>query len=67
MGEMAPRKDVFHIKDIGDGKRSVWTRIGSAFINKDGSINAILEALPIDGRLHIRDPRESKTKESKYV
>lgn len=63
MGEMSQRKDVFHIKDLGDGKKSLWTKIGSAFVNKDGSINAILEALPVDGRLHIRDPREQRTKE----
>lgn len=62
MPEMSQRKEVFHIKDLGDGKKSLWTRIGSAFVNKDGSINAFLEALPIDGRLHIRDPREPKTK-----
>ncbi len=60
---MSQRKEVFHIKDLGDGKKSVWTKIGSAFVNKDGSINAFLEALPIDGRLHIREPRAFKTKE----
>ncbi|PIR18301.1 MAG: hypothetical protein COV46_00465 [Deltaproteobacteria bacterium CG11_big_fil_rev_8_21_14_0_20_49_13] len=63
MTEMSQRKEVFHIRDLGDGKKSVWTKIGSAFVNKDGSINAILEALPVDGRLHIRDPRAFKTKE----
>lgn len=63
MSEMSPRKEVFHIKDLGDGKKSIWTKIGSAFVNKDGSINAFLEALPIDGRLHIREPRTQKTKE----
>lgn len=63
MTEMCSRKEVFHIKDLGDGKKSVWTRIGCAFVNKDGSINALLEALPVDGKLHIRDPRPPKTKE----
>jgi len=55
------RKDVYHIKDLGDGKKSFWTRIGSAFVNKDGSLNAILDTLPLDGRLHIRDPQPEKT------
>ncbi|MBI2092765.1 MAG: hypothetical protein HYT75_07235 [Deltaproteobacteria bacterium] len=57
------RKEVFHIKDLGDGKKSIWTRIGSAFTNKDGSINAFLDVIPIDGRIHIRDPRVTKEKE----
>ncbi|OGQ48307.1 MAG: hypothetical protein A3I09_00270 [Deltaproteobacteria bacterium RIFCSPLOWO2_02_FULL_47_10] len=60
MSEMSQRKEVYHIKDLGDGKKSLWTRIGAAFVNKDGSINAFLEALPVDGRLHIRDPRPPK-------
>ena len=63
MAEMSQRKEVFHIRDLGDGKKSVWTKIGAAFVNKDGSINAILDALPVDGRLHIRDPKIFKTKE----
>ena len=63
MTEMSQRKEVFHIKDLGEGKKSVWTRIGAAFVNKDGSINAFLDSLPIDGKLHIRDPRQIKGKE----
>lgn len=55
----AQRKEVFHIKEINNGK-SMWIRIGSAFVNKDGSINAFLDTLPIDGKLHIRDPRPFK-------
>lgn len=62
MTETSTRKEVFHIKDLDEGKRSIWTRIGSAFVNKDGSINAFLDAVPINGRIHIRDPRPSKGK-----
>ena len=52
------RKDVFVIKEQGEGKKAFWTKIGVAFENKDGSWNVILSALPIDGKLHIRDPQE---------
>ncbi|MGH7898781.1 MAG: hypothetical protein ACREQQ_12560, partial [Candidatus Binatia bacterium] len=31
-----------------------WVRIGVAFDNKDGSLNVLLDALPLNGRLHIR-------------
>lgn len=37
------------------GNRSVWTRIGSAWTNKDGSITVRLDALPVSGVLQVRD------------
>ena len=39
-----------------EGKKSFWMKVGAAFENKDGSLNVVLNALPIDGRLHIREP-----------
>jgi hypothetical protein len=30
-------------------------RVGVAFENKDGSLNVLLDALPLTGRLQIRD------------
>ena len=32
-----------------------WLRIGSAFINRDGSTNVYLDAYPTNGKLQIRD------------
>lgn len=52
-------KDVFHMKE--DNGKTFWTKIGSAFVNRDGSINAYLDALPRDGKIQIRD-RRSKDK-----
>ena len=42
------------------GTNKYWTRIGVAFVNKDGSINVKLEAVPVNGEIHVRDyvPRE---------
>lgn len=37
------------------GERKYWTKIGVAFVNRDGSLNCKLESLPVDGVLHIRD------------
>lgn len=45
--------DVFNILEGKDGK-SRWVKIGTAFINKDGSINAFLDVFPRDGKLQIR-------------
>jgi hypothetical protein len=42
------------------GGKSFWTRVGVAFTNRDGSLNLKLEALPVNGELHVRKyvPRE---------
>jgi len=37
------------------GGRTIWRRSGSAFDNKDGSINVVLDVLPTNGKLQIRD------------
>jgi hypothetical protein len=44
-------------KDSKD-KKSVWTKVGSAFPNKDGSLNVYLSALPINGKHQIRERKE---------
>ena len=48
------RLTVFAIKET-DRRGTIWVRIGSAFVNKDESINVWLDALPIDGKLHCRE------------
>jgi hypothetical protein len=42
------------------GEKKFWNRIGVAFVNRDGSINVRLEAVPVSGEMQIRDyvPRE---------
>lgn len=47
---------VFTIINNGDeNKKGFWQRIGVAFENKDGSLNVKLNALPVNGTLHIRE------------
>jgi len=47
------RYAVFSLRTCKSG--SIWTRAGSAWVNKDDSINVYLDVLPIDGKLHIRE------------
>ena len=49
-------KDVYAIYDSRtEGRdRSRWVRVGVAFDNKDGSLNVLLDAVPLSGRLQIR-------------
>jgi hypothetical protein len=48
-------KEVWLVEDRKNA-RSVWTRVGTAFENADGSWNIRLSAVPLGGRLNIRDP-----------
>ncbi len=50
----------------GKGERKFWTKVGVAFVNRDGSLNCKLDALPVDGQLHIRDyvAREERSEEN---
>jgi len=47
------RLAVFSIR--GDKGSSIWVRAGSAWVNKDGSMNVLLDVLPLDGKLHVRE------------
>ena len=50
---LTPPKAVYTV--IERGSRSHWLRVGVAFVNRDGSLNVKLDALPVNGTLHIRD------------
>ena len=52
------RYAVFSIRRHKNG--SIWTRSGSAFVNKDGSLNLYLDVLPLEGYLHVREAGEKR-------
>ena len=62
MASNVKRKDVFTIVETGEGK-NFWRKIGTAFVNRDDSLTVVLDAFPVNGRLHIRDPKEDTSKE----
>jgi hypothetical protein len=39
-----------------DAEKKYWVKIGSAFVNKDDSLNVYLDAVPVNGMLHLRKP-----------
>ncbi len=60
MENSAKMKVVWLITERND--RSYWTRIGVGTVNKDGSINLSLSAIPVgNGRIQVRDytPRDA--------
>ena len=46
----------YHITSRPGMNGRVWSRIGTAWLNRDGSISLALEAIPIDGKVNIREP-----------
>ncbi len=62
MEETTKRKAVYTIVESSktDPSRKIWRRVGTAFVNADGSLNIQLDALPTNGTLHVRDdPKET--------
>lgn len=59
MSQASTVKDVYTIQESeggsGDGAKDRWTKIGIGFVNRDDSINILLNALPVNGRLHVRE------------
>ena len=41
----------------GSKGKSIWTKLGYGFENRDGSWNLELHAMPADMRIHMRNPR----------
>ncbi len=57
------RYQVFSVRETKDrdGKASqTWVRAGSAWVNRDGSMNVYLDVLPLDGKLHVREAAERR-------
>ena len=69
-----PSHKVFVVEDKevaeGEDNDAFWTRIGSAWPHKDGKgLNLVLSALPINGRLVLREytPEDEKKDDEKKV
>lgn len=57
------RLAIYAISEREGMDRAFWTKIGAAFKNRDGSYNIMLDALPTNGKLHMRevDPNRPRT------
>lgn len=76
MPEKAKLKIAYHIRKEEGQEKPFFSRVGKAFVNKDGSLNLLLDALPLpvinrNGTveqlvINIRDyvPKEKKDEES---
>jgi hypothetical protein len=52
---------VYAVVSKSDGK-DLFLRVGNAFPNRDGSTTLLLDAVPLGGKLHVRDyaPKEQQ-------
>lgn len=50
-------KAVYTIVERKRDKKRFWLRVGAAFENRDGSTNVLLDAMPTNGELQIREYR----------
>ena len=57
----------FNIIERKGFDKAIWSRVGTAFYNRDGSINLHLDSFPIGGKVHLREdkyPEGSKRRDS---
>ena len=60
-GAKSPSHVAYQVRDRGEGKKSFWTRIGSAWAHGDGKgFNIQIETVPLDGRITLRVATEKK-------
>ncbi len=48
-------KGVWSVVENEHLEKPIWMRMGTAFVNRDNSINVLLDATPKSFKLHIRD------------
>ena len=58
-----PDLNVFTVIERHGDKKNFWQRIGSGWTNSDGSFNVELNALPVNGKMHIRPPKQEEQKQ----
>jgi hypothetical protein len=56
----APSHVAYNVREV-EGRKSFWTRIGSAWAHADGKgFNVQIECVPLDGRITLRVASEKK-------
>jgi hypothetical protein len=59
-----PTHTAYTVREGKDGAKSYWLEIGSAWTYKDGSLALVLDALPVAGRIVIRERQIAETENS---
>jgi hypothetical protein len=57
------KKVLCPIPNPKDPTKTFWVKMGTAYVNKDNSINLYLDGLPVNGKLQVRDWDERDDRE----
>jgi len=55
----------YNIIDKPGLRSRIWSRVGMAWLNRDGSINVVLDSLPLGGRIQLREDDRDRRAESR--
>jgi len=51
-----PTHNIYHVRDGKEEDQAYWTKVGAAWVNKDGKgYNLTLDLLPTNGKLVMRE------------
>ena len=68
MANQQPAYRAFTVIKRGEGKDDFWLAIGAAFQHEDGDgYNIVLQALPIDGKIVLRLPKDDQNRPRKRL
>jgi hypothetical protein len=61
MSTTQPTLIAYSVKERGEGKQAIWTKIGAAFAHGKGKgLTIQLDALPLGDSIVLREPKEDK-------
>ncbi|MFT3686383.1 MAG: hypothetical protein QM783_15925 [Phycisphaerales bacterium] len=56
-----PSHHCYQVRDGREGEKGFWTKIGAAWMHKDGKgLSIQLDAVPLDGRISLRVADDKK-------
>ena len=55
----------YNIIDKPGLRSRIWSRIGMAWLNRDGSINVVLDSFPLGGRIQLREDDRERRNEAR--
>jgi hypothetical protein len=55
----------YNIIDKPGLRSRIWSRVGMAWLNRDGSINVVLDSLPLGGRIQLREDDRDRRGEAR--
>ncbi len=56
-GSRKPALAAFNIIERPGLEKPIWSRIGSAWVNRDGSFSVVLDSFPLGGKIHLREDK----------